>query len=283
MPKMFRGKGAMSSITRKAVILARGLGKRMRAPDPSATLTQEQANSAASGAKGMIDFGSRPFFDYILSGLAEAGIAEICLVIGPEHDQIRKHYTHSGMQRIQVSFAVQAEPRGTADAILCAENFAGGECFLSLNSDNLYPVAAIRALSELNAPGLPAFELETLIRKSNISRERFTNYALLEIGADGFLKNIVEKPDPTTFASWPKPVCISVNLWSFGPGIFEACRQVAPSSRGELELPLAVQFAISNLGERFRALPFHDGILDLSSRADVATVAQRLTGIEVKL
>jgi glucose-1-phosphate thymidylyltransferase len=255
----------------------------MRAPDPSAALTPEQAESAASGTKGMIGFAFRPFLDYILSGLAEAGIAEICLVIGPEHDQIRKYYTHSRMPRIQVSFAIQGEPRGTADALLCAEKFAAGECFLSLNSDNLYPVAAIKTLKDLNAPGLPAFELETLILKSNISRERFTNYALLQIGADGLLKKIVEKPDAPTFASWPRPVYISVNLWSFGPGIFEACRRVAPSPRGELELPLAVQFAISDLGERLRAIPFRDGILDLSSRADISTVAERLAGIEVNL
>ena len=273
----------MSSTLRKAVILARGLGKRMRAPEPGVKLTPEQADSAASGTKGMIGFASRPFLDYILTRLAEAGIGEICLVIGPEHEQIRKYYAHSRMQRIQVTFAVQEEPRGTADAILCAEKFAAGECFLSLNSDNLYPVSAIKALKELNAPGLPAFELEALIRKSNISRERFTNYALLEIGEDGFLRNILEKPDAATFASRPKPVYVSVNLWCFGPGIFEACRRVAPSPRGELELPLAVQFAISNLGERFRTLPFHDGILDLSLRADISTVAERLAGIEVKL
>jgi dTDP-glucose pyrophosphorylase len=273
----------MSSTLRKAVILARGLGKRMRAPDASVPLTKEQAESAASGSKGMIDFESRPFLDYILSGVAVAGMTDVCLVIGPEHDQIRKYYAHILMQRIRLSIAIQKEPLGTADALLCAENFTAGECFLSVNSDNLYPLAAFEALRDLNAPGLLGFELETLVQKSNISLERFTNYALLEIGADGFLKKIIEKPDPATFASWPAPVYISVNLWSFGPGIFEACRRVAPSPRGELELPLAVQFAISNLGDRLRVLPFHDGILDLSSRSDISTVAERLAGIQVKL
>lgn len=63
----------MSSNLRKAVILARGLGKRMRAPDPSVPLTPEQDASAASGTKAMIDFASRPFLDYVLSGLVDAG------------------------------------------------------------------------------------------------------------------------------------------------------------------------------------------------------------------
>ncbi len=274
--------GRMSAL-KKAVILARGLGKRMRAPDPSAALSSEQARAAASGTKAMIQFASRPFLDYVLSGLADAGIREVCLVFGPEHTEMRNYYEHLRMERIHIEFAIQKEPLGTANALLCAENFTAGECFLSLNSDNLYPVPAYKALKDLNAPGLPAFEIETLVRKSNIPRERFATYALLEIGADGFLNRIVEKPDATTFAAWPAPVYVSVNLWSFGLGIFEACRRVPLSPRGELELPLAVQFAISNLGERFRVLLFHDGVLDLSSRADISTVAKRLAGIEVRL
>ncbi len=267
----------------KAVILARGLGKRMRAADSSAALTPQQAGAAASGTKAMIYFASRPFLDYVLSGLAEAGIREVCLVIGPEHSKTRDYYEHLPTERIQIEFAIQKEPRGTADALLCAEKFTAGECFLSLNSDNVYPVAAYKALKDLDAPGLSAFEIEALVQKSNVPRERIASFALLEIGPDGFLKKIVEKPDAATFAAWPAPVFVSANLWSFGPHIFESCRRVAPSPRGELELPLAVQFAISNLGERFRALPFRDGILDLSARADISTVADRLAGIEVRL
>jgi dTDP-glucose pyrophosphorylase len=271
------------SALKKAVILARGLGKRMRAADPSAALSPQQAGAAASGAKAMIQFASRPFLDYVLSGLADVGICEVCLVIGPEHTEMRNYYDYLRTERIQIEFAIQREPLCTADALLCAEKFTAGEFFLSLNSDNLYPAAAYKALKDLNAPGLPAFELETLFRNSNVPRERFASYALLEIEADGFLMRIVEKPDAATFAAWPAPIFLSANLWSFGPRIFEACRQIAPSSRGELELPLAVQYAISTLGERFRVLQFHDGILDLSSRADIASVAARLASVEVNL
>jgi glucose-1-phosphate thymidylyltransferase len=272
----------MSSL-RKAVILARGLGRRMRAADPSVALPPEQAGAAAFGAKAMIQFSSRPFLDYVLSGLAGAGIQEVCLVIGPEHVEMRNYYEHLRTEYLQIEFAIQREPLGTADALLCAEDFTAGEFFLSLNSDNLYPTHAYKALKDLNAPGLPAFELEALVRNSNIPRERFTNYAFLQVGADGFLNKIVEKPDAATFAAWATPIFLSANLWSFGPRVFEACRQVAPSPRGEKELPLAVQYALSNLGERFRVLPFHDGILDLSSRADISTVAARLTGVEINL
>ena len=57
----------------KAVILARGLGKRMRRPDPSAQhLNIFQAHMADSGFKAMIPVW-RPVLDYVLSGMADAG------------------------------------------------------------------------------------------------------------------------------------------------------------------------------------------------------------------
>ncbi|MDO8666338.1 MAG: hypothetical protein Q7J79_06970, partial [Gemmatimonadales bacterium] len=75
----------------RAVILARGLGTSMRRADPAATLDQEQRSAADAGMKGMIRIG-RPFLDYLLSALANAGIRDVCLVVGPEHDAVRGRY-----------------------------------------------------------------------------------------------------------------------------------------------------------------------------------------------
>ena len=55
----------------KAVILARGLGKRMRQADEHASLDPKQAAVADQGIKAMIPIG-RPFLDYVLSALADA-------------------------------------------------------------------------------------------------------------------------------------------------------------------------------------------------------------------
>jgi hypothetical protein len=41
-----------------------------------------------------------------------------------------------------------------------------------------------------------------------------------------------------------------------------------------------VTLAIREMGERFRVIPMRAGVLDLSSRADVAFVAAQLAGIE---
>ena len=56
----------------KAVILARGLGTRMRETDGDAELTAEQTAVAESGVKAMMPI-DRPFLDYVLSELAEHG------------------------------------------------------------------------------------------------------------------------------------------------------------------------------------------------------------------
>ena len=74
-----------------------------------------------------------------------------------------------------------------------------------------------------------------------------------------------------------------MNCWGFGPAIFEACRAIAPSPRGEVEIPDAVQYSIDRLGERYEVVRCKAPVLDLSSRADVAPVAALLAGKEVCL
>ncbi|HEV2315370.1 MAG TPA: nucleotidyltransferase family protein [Candidatus Acidoferrales bacterium] len=267
---------------RKAVILARGLGKRMRSPDATAQLATDQMRAADAGMKAMIPIG-RPFLDYVLSALADAGFRQACLVVGPEHTAIREYYQSISARRVEVSFAIQEEPLGTANALLTAKQFAGREEFLVLNSDNYYPVEVFRALRMLGEPGLPAFERETLVRESEIPRERVLRYALLRISATGYLEKIVEKPDEMPETARDGEVFISMNCWRFDAGIFRACEQVARSARGEYELPEAVQLGLSSLGLRFKAVPFHTGVLDLSNRSDIAQVARRLAGVEVEL
>ena len=264
----------------KAVVLARGKGTRMRRADETAAADPEQSRVADTGLKAMIPF-RRPFLDYILSALADAGCDDVCLVIGPEHDVVREYYERtSPPSRVRVSFAIQERARGTADAVLSAERFAGTSPFLVLNADNYYPVEVLRALVSLDRPGLPAFRRSTLIAEGNIDPERIRSYALLTIGAGGMLEDIVEKPDPETFARFGDDVRVSMNCWRVGPAIFRACRSITPSARGEIELPNAVRYAVREMGERFRAIPVDAGVLDLSRREDIAEVERRLAGVE---
>jgi glucose-1-phosphate thymidylyltransferase len=263
----------------KAVVLARGKVTRMQRLDETAVVDSDQAKVAATGLKAMIPF-RRPFLDYVLSALADAGCTAVCLVIGPEHEMVRDYYERTRPpQRLRVAFAIQAEPRGTADAVLAAEPFAGSDPFLVLNADNYYPVEVCRALVALNGPGLPAFGRKALVEQSNIDPERIRSFAMLTIGEDGMLQDIVEKPDPGTFARL-QDVRVSMNCWRFAPSIFEACRKVEVSARGEVELPNAVRLAIKVMGERMQTIPVDVGVLDLSRREDIAEVEQRLAGID---
>jgi Na+/proline symporter/dTDP-glucose pyrophosphorylase len=267
----------------KAVILARGLGTRMRAEDDGAQLTAEQAKVAATGVKAMIAI-DRPFLDYVLSALADAGFTDVCLVIGPEHEGVRDYYGRTAaLSRVRVSFAIQEKPLGTADAVLAATRFIGDDAFVVLNADNYYPVDVLRQLRAQSEPALPAFERETLVRDGNIPAERIAQYALLDVDASGHLRRIVEKPNETTALAMGPHAAVSMNVWLLTPAILEACRRVPPSARGEVELPNAIQWAIEHLGLRLRAVPVRATVLDLSHRGDIPAVAARLRGTEVRL
>ena len=270
---------------KRAVILARGLGKRMRAPDAAAQIAGEQVQAAEMGMKAMIPVipVGRPFLDYVLSALADAGVSQICLVVGPEHAAIREHYSSVSPSRIEIDFAIQKEPLGTANAVLAAEPFVAGAPFLVLNSDNYYPVEVFRALRALGEPGAAAFERESLVREGNIPEERIRRYALLQIDAAGYVAKITEKPDEVSCANAGQQVFVSMNCWRFDADIFRACAKVPRSVRGEFELPEAVQFGIDFLGMRIKAVPFRTGVLDLTHRSDISAVAKGLGGIRVEL
>jgi len=266
----------------KAVILARGLGTRMRKPDDSARLTEEQRAVAKTGVKAMIPI-DRPFLDYVISALADADYRRICLVIGPENDEIRNYYESLDCRRVNIEFAIQARPLGTSDAVAAAEQFAADEDFLVINSDNYYPLQALKALRELDGPGLVAFDRETLLADSNIPPERIEKFAIVQTDSDGCLTKIIEKPGPGVIALIPKPIYVSMNCWRLNSAIFTACRSISPSARGELELPDAVQYAIDHLGQRFCVAQVRAPVLDMSSREDIKAVAAALAGVEVSL
>ncbi len=267
----------------KVVVMARGLGTRMRKHDDSARLKPEQAAIAETGMKALIPI-DRPFLDYVLHVVAQAGYKRICLIIGPEHDEIRDYYTNKiKCNKLQIEFAIQEKPLGTADAVLPAEKFTDGDDFLVINSDTYYPLEAFTALRKLNGPGLALFERNNMIATSNIPAERITKFAVVETDEQGNMIRIIEKPDEATIAALPEPIGISMNCWRFNSTIFEACRSISPSPRGELELPDAVMYTINKLNQKYAAPVVKGTILDMSGRADIASVTEKLAGSRVEL
>lgn len=269
-----------------AVILARGLGTRMRAEDES-PLSAEQAAAAAAGAKGLIPIAGFPLLDHVLSALADGGVTEVIFVVAPGESAIRQRYTRDvALERLRVHVAEQVEPKGTADALLAARDVVqavaphdahGRAHFLMCNADNLYPSEAVAMLVGAAGPALIAFDAASLVAQGNIEETRVNQFALLDVSPDGVLREIVEKPQPghplrRSAARW-----VSMNLWRFTSEIFDDCAAVRPSPRGELELTDAVRRAMRR-GTRFAAPGVRLAVLDLSRRSDVPAVEARLAG-----
>jgi glucose-1-phosphate thymidylyltransferase len=268
-----------STCISKCVILARGLGKRMRREDADIHLDPDQAAVADQGIKAMVPIG-RPFLDYVLSTLADADFHQVCLVIGPEHQMVRDYYTVTQPPtRIEISFAVQEQPLGTANAVLAAQPFCGEDEFLVMNGDNYYPAPVLQELRRLGEQGTVLFPALALLQNSNIPQDRLRAFAECVVDENGFLVDIVEKPNDLELS---ESKLISMNCWRFDPEILAACREVPLSPRGEFELPLAVKLAIQR-GAKFKIAISREGVLDISRRADIPVVAERLKNLRVQL
>jgi glucose-1-phosphate thymidylyltransferase len=265
----------------KAVVLAAGRGTRMKREQLSASLTADQLEVASSGLKAMMPVG-RPFIDYVLSGLADAGYRRACLVIGPDHRSLEDHCDEYQSGRIEIDFAIQPTAKGTADALAAAQDFIGDDPFLLVNGDNLYPQSALTGSRQLAGSAVAAFSPAALAR-GNIAPDRLRNFALLLIDSDGLLARVIEKPSEEQMAHVGTIPLINMNCWRFTPAIIDACRNIEPSPRGEYELTDAVNYAIEQMGERFAVLAVNEPVLDLSTQADVAEVTRRLANVEVNL
>jgi glucose-1-phosphate thymidylyltransferase len=182
---------------------------------------------------------------------------------------------------MRLTYAVQEIANGTARAVQAARTFAGRDPFLVLNSDNLYPASVLRSLVELDGPGLPAYQRDSLVHESGFPADRVASFAAIEVDSQGFLTRIVEKPGREHFDAAGPSALVSMNVWRFDQRIFEACHDVPVSTRGEYELPEAVGLAVRR-GVKFRAVPASGGVLDLSRPGDVALVNARLDGQEAR-
>jgi dTDP-glucose pyrophosphorylase len=146
-------------------------------------------------------------------------------------------------------------------------------------SDNLFAPPVRRALVELDEPGLPGYEREALVHESGFPPDRVSSFAAIETDDNGYLIRILEKPGREYFDAAGPHALISMNVWRFDERIFDACRDVPLSKRGEYELPEAVGLAVSR-GVKFRVVPAAGAVLDLSRPSDVALVSGRLAGQE---
>lgn len=263
----------MSDLT-KIVILAAGRGTRMQAASGTAGLDAAQAAAAARGLKTLIPFNGEPFIRYVLTAAADAGFRDVCIVTGPDPDPIRAHFADRPARRLDLHFALQSEPRGAAHALLSAETFAAGDDVAVINADNHYPATALRALRAADGSAMIGCRRSALLA-GNISEDRLAGYALVTVAGDGMLASIIEKPSRAEVLERGADALISMTCWRFTAEVFDACRAIAPSVRGELELPDAVRRM------RVRVIPMDATVLDLSRREDIPRVGELLAARRV--
>jgi glucose-1-phosphate thymidylyltransferase len=254
----------------------------MQREDLTAPQNDAQSAIAATGIKALIPI-DRPFLDYVLNNLGDAGYKRICLVIGRKHDALFSYYSQVKCERLAIEFSVQAEPLGTANAVAAARDFVGQDDFLVVNSDNCYPAVVLRKLREIGEPATAGFEPGSLIQNQDGAGALISAYSVIVCGSDGYLRRIIEKPDVAELSRLSPPILVSMNCWRFSPEIFAACQQIKPSLRGEYEIPDAVMYSIREMGQQYRVIPCSEPVLDLSSRRDVAPVTELLKGKEVRL
>jgi len=271
----------------KVVILAAGLGNRMRAGD-NAGLDSRTVSVAEKGLKALIPLGDRPFLDYGIDNLIEAGFREICLVIGKNSDEIKRYYEEKqaslSRKSVKINFAYQEKPLGTANAVYSARDFAGNDEFCLVNCDNVYDIEDLRNLriAKKGACYTIGYDKNSLAKGSNIPLDRIERFAVMSFDDEMNLKKIIEKPSQQMIAENPE-LLVSMNCFRFTSRIFEACAKIRPHpERKEYELPSAVQYIIDNGLNEFKVIASDKSVLDLTGKSDIEPVRKLLQGRKIE-
>lgn len=163
----------------KAVILAGGLGKRLR-------------SIVADRPKPMVEIDSKPFLEYQIDFIKKFEIKELILCVGHLHEWIMEYFGNGRSRGIDIKYSIEKEPLGTAGALKNAESYLKGP-FLMLNGDSYFDVNLTRLLR---------FHLKKKMDGSNclgtilLTRTESTkDYGTVELGADNEILTFAEKAE----------------------------------------------------------------------------------------
>jgi len=205
----------------KALVLSGGAGTRLR------PITH-------TSAKQLVPVGNKPILEFGLEAIRDAGITDVGIIVGETHEEIRAHVGDGSRFGVRATFVHQPQPLGLAHAVLTAADagfLSEADDFVMYLGDNLIAGGISEFVDQFRATGPSAQILLAKVRDP----ERF---GVAELDASGHVTRLVEKP------SEPTSDLALVGVYLFGGRILTACRSIAPSARGELEITDAIQWLI---------------------------------------
>jgi D-glycero-alpha-D-manno-heptose 1-phosphate guanylyltransferase len=159
-------------IIQEAIILAGGLGTRLRSAVPDLP-------------KCMAPVGGKPFLHYVITYLQKQGIQHFIFSLGYKHEVI-ENYLKKFFPDLSYRSSLEASPLGTGGAIKLAVEKSTQKDVLILNGDTLF---------KINVPQLEAFHHEqnadcTLSLKP---MKHFERYGVVELDGMGNVESFKEK------------------------------------------------------------------------------------------
>ncbi|MDF1496908.1 MAG: sugar phosphate nucleotidyltransferase [Patescibacteria group bacterium] len=230
----------------KGIILAGGTGTRLL--PLTAVLTKQ-----------LLPVYDRPMIFYPLNTLVKAGIKDILIIVAPEYSGSFLNLLGSMLRPygINISFIVQKEPRGLAEAFILGEDFIDGENVTMILGDNIFEDDFTEAIQSFEKGG-------RVFAREVTDPERF---GVVEFNKEsGKVISLEEKP------AEPKSNYAIPGLYIYDPRVCDIAKNLKPSARGELEI-VDLHKAFLDLGEldvrvlngAFFDAGTHDALLEASN------------------